>query len=203
MWFSDNIKNNYVFVKNMEELFERFKKIERYYKEKEIKCIKKGIFPVKKTEKGIWGVSDMIDMFNFFCKINLGKYSHFLDLGSGDGRIVLIASLFTKATGIEYDKELYEYSLMAKKNLGIENADFKNIDYTQEDISQYDIIFIYADHSLGKYFEDKIKNEFKGVMLVYGEVFTPQHLRKGRSYYSNMSKIISYHINEEERCLYE
>jgi len=66
------------------------------------------------------------------------------DLGSGDGKIAMIASLFTKAAGIEFDEELVKVSNQMKKKL---NLDVKFIqgDFMQSDISKYDVIFINPD----------------------------------------------------------
>ena len=51
------------------------------------------------TSKGYFGFSDVQTIFELFKKIKLEKYNRFLDLGSGNGCVVAIASLFTKATG--------------------------------------------------------------------------------------------------------
>ena len=73
---------------------------------------------VQDTEKGIFGAASLAICFELFKKIELNKYKSFLDLGCGDGRIVLLASLFTKATGIEFDKGLVEKGLKIK---GVKN----------------------------------------------------------------------------------
>ena len=40
------------------------------------------------------GPSGTQDIYDFFVKIKLERYKNFIDLGSGDGKVVLIASLF-------------------------------------------------------------------------------------------------------------
>ncbi len=92
--------------------------------------LKKGKIPYYETEKGVWGISVAEYLYEFFKQINLEKYKNFLDLGSGDGKVILIASLFTKATGIEYDKKLFEKSIKIrdklKLKLYINQVDFLN-----------------------------------------------------------------------------
>ncbi|MBI5390255.1 hypothetical protein HZB02_02100 [Candidatus Woesearchaeota archaeon] len=74
-----------------------------------------GKLPFRSTSKGFWGVSEIPVLFQLFQKIKLQNYNQFIDLGSGDGRAVLVASLFTHATGIECDEKLYRDSLMLKE----------------------------------------------------------------------------------------
>src|SRR3989338_6809376 len=101
--------------------------------------LKQGRLPLKETEKGFWGISACEEVYELFKKLELSKYKNFLDLGSGDGRVVLIASLFVKnSAGIEYDKELYNISLKIKEKLKIKNANFINGDYLEHDFGYYD-----------------------------------------------------------------
>ena len=63
-------------------------------------------------------------------KIKLQKHKRFLDLGSGDGKIALIASLFCKqAEGIEIDAFLHSKALEMQQKTGISNVIFHNKDF--------------------------------------------------------------------------
>ena len=84
--------------------------------------LKKGRLPMWSTEKGFWNSSITDDLYETFKKINLHKFKSFLDIGSGDGKVVLIASLFCKnAEGIEIDDFLHNkyYSHIAKHSQNI------------------------------------------------------------------------------------
>jgi hypothetical protein len=60
----------------------------------------------KVTSVGLWACSLLEEILDLFEQLDLGRYRHLADLGSGDGRVVLVGSLFTRATGIEADAEL-------------------------------------------------------------------------------------------------
>lgn len=68
------------------------------------------------------------------------------DLGSGDGRIVIMAAQKFKAdaTGIEMDKDLWKQSMDKIKQLGLEKrARIINGDIMQQDFSSADLITMY------------------------------------------------------------
>ena len=69
------------------------------------------------TSAGYWAASDPKFLFELFRKLRLGKCRKFLDLGSGDGVVVAVASLFTTAAGIEIDKALHNDALQIKNKL--------------------------------------------------------------------------------------
>ena len=68
------------------------------------------------------------------------------DLGSGDGRIVIMAARKYKAdaTGVELDDTLYKQSALRIKTLGLESrARIVHGDLLQQDYSSYDLLTIY------------------------------------------------------------
>ncbi len=72
----------------------------------------------------------------------------FLDLGSGDGRVVFLANLLgADAYGIEYEKELVEASLKAQGALSdlVEpgRVHFLKGDFFEFPWSEYDVIFYF------------------------------------------------------------
>jgi len=66
------------------------------------------------------------------------------DLGSGLGRLIMHACIKypISATGIEFSKERYKYSIELCKKLNITNASFINDDYFKCDITNATLIFI-------------------------------------------------------------
>lgn len=68
------------------------------------------------------------------------------DLGSGDGRIVIIAAqkFHANAVGVEMDKDLYRQSTEKIRKLGLErNARIVNGDLLQQNYSSADLITVY------------------------------------------------------------
>ena len=60
----------------------------------------------------------------------IGPHGKFIDLGSGDGKVVLLASNFAKkAVGIEWDSELHSIAVNLAGKLGAKNAEFINGDF--------------------------------------------------------------------------
>lgn len=168
---------------------DKFNQIKQAFLELE-NSLQKGKGLVYRTEKGIYGTTGMDRIFNFFKEINLQDYKHLLDLGSGDGRVVLIASLFTKATGIEYDAELNKIAIEIRDKLNLE-CDILTGDYMQHDFTQYDIVFINPDHDLSD-LSKKLRSELKGSLFIYNELFSPEGLRKGKKFWAGQIPVVSY-----------
>jgi SAM-dependent methyltransferase len=165
-------------------------RIKQQYTEFEQRLKQAGKPLVHRTAKGIYATTNMVNIFGFFKEINLQNYDHFLDLGCGDGRVVLIASLFTRATGIEYTEELIEIANTIKQNLNLK-ADFIREDYLHSDLTKYDIIFINPDHDF-KELDEKLHEELKGPLFVYNEIFAPSLLKKGKKFWYGSIPIIKF-----------
>jgi protein-L-isoaspartate O-methyltransferase len=68
------------------------------------------------------------------------------DLGSGDGRIVILAAqrFQANAVGVELDKDLYRQSMERIRKLGLEkSASIVNGDILKQDYSSADLITVY------------------------------------------------------------
>src|ERR1700691_2817890 len=103
------------------------------------------------------------------------------DLGSGDGRIVIMAARKYKAdaTGVELDDALYKQSAMRIKTLGLESrARIVHGDLLQQDYSSYDLLTIYllpvAIQKVTPIFEKQLK---KGARIVAHDLEFPQWTR--------------------------
>ncbi|MBD3310088.1 hypothetical protein GF351_02620 [Candidatus Woesearchaeota archaeon] len=138
--------------------------------------LSRGKLPAKDTGKGYWGTADPEEVFTLFQELKLQSYRSFLDLGSGDGKVVMIASLFTRAAGIEYDQELHEKAEEIRKRLSLK-AKLIRGDFFGHDLSKYDIIFIFPDKPMNRGLEKKLKKEFKGKLVHYGFHFHPRKLK--------------------------
>ena len=169
----------------------KFNRIKQSYKDLHLELLKKGKLTFRSTEKGYWGISVLDDVFELFKEINLQEHKSFIDIGSGDGRVVLAASLFTKATGIEFDKELYNWSVQLMKELSLSGT-FLNKDYFNEDLSKYDIIYSFPDKPMSRDIEPKLLKELKGKLVVYGAHFHPAQLKKIRTLEINGTYISIY-----------
>ena len=127
----------------------------------------------QKTEKGSFGPTDLIDInecFGIFIKPGMA----FLDLGSGDGRVIFLAALYgANATGIEYNETLYKISTEAAKELSkslkIKNINFIKGDYFAYDFSKYDIFYLFGENI--SELEKKLSREMKknSLLITYEE----------------------------------
>jgi hypothetical protein len=154
---------------------ESFRKIERFYEQYYYDMKIKGVSSHKQTEKGFWVPSASSEIFELFQRIHLQQFQHVVDLGSGDGKVALIASLFTKSTGVEWDEELVIRSKEIRNTLGFQNVWFEQGDFLQKDLSIHDVLFIHPDNPLGR-LERKIMKEFDGDLIVCGGLFLPERL---------------------------
>ncbi len=176
------------------------KKLERimdHYNEVQTMFLRNGSLLAKDTGIGYWGVSPIKDTFDFFKQIGLHRYGSFLDLGSGDGRVVLVASLFgVRAHGIEFDDELIDIGIKGRTRLGFpefSNTKFLQKDFMEHDLSMYDVIYISPDKPFFRTrLEKKLKNEFRGKFIVHGWEFHPESLTQKSVILVNGEKYIIY-----------
>lgn len=160
-----------------------FSKIKKEYNNFYRSLLQKGRLPMWSTEKGFWNASSSDEIYNAFKKIGLGKFKSFLDIGSGDGKVVLIASLFCKsAQGIEIDDLLHHKAVEIQEKIGIKNANFLNSDFFGHDFSKYSVLFLSPDSPLERGLEDKLLKEMKGKLLHHGHHFHPKSLKKESSF---------------------
>lgn len=160
-----------------------FKIIKKSYDEYINNLLKKGIFPVKDTGVGYWGATPATELFELFKNISLHHKRSFIDLGAGDGRAVLIASLFdVKSHGIEIDEELVDVAMQHRRNLSIphfKNTKFLQKNFHEHDLSEYEIIYISPDKPFFRdHLETKLEKELKGKLIVHGYEFLPRNLKK-------------------------
>jgi hypothetical protein len=151
-----------------------------------------GKLPLKDTGIGFWAISTADDLFHLFKSIHLKRFSHLLDLGSGDGKVSIIADIFTKSSGIEYDEELHDIALKMKHKTKSSCLLHKG-DYLHHNLSRYDFLFIHPDKRIIQ-LELKIKNEFKGTVAIYGNEYLPLTLPKKAAFYADTTPVHIYEL---------
>jgi hypothetical protein len=154
-----------------------FRKVEAAYQNFYQLLKSDGSLPYRSTELGMWATSDINAVYRAFRHFQLNRYNHLADLGSGDGRVVLIASLFTQATGFEIDEWLYQQSLEMLKSLKLTNARFLRQDFHQADLSAYDLLYLYPDKPFYD-LEEWLNITWSGHLLAHGPHFAPRHFKK-------------------------
>ena len=160
-----------------------FAEIKKEYDDFYRDLLRQGKLPLRETSKGFWGNAIADEIYEAFKKLKLHKFKSFIDLGSGDGKVVLIASLFCKrAVGIEIDPDLHKKALEIQRRLSIPNAIFYNNDFYAHSISEFDAVFIYPDQPMERGLENKLLRELNGKLLHYGHHFHPEQLNKEQSF---------------------
>lgn len=121
-----------------------------------------------KAAKGLFYPSLLEELIPAF-RAEIRPGQRFLDLGSGDGRVVFLAALLgAHATGIEYDGTLHRLAEQARDRLAhlvpTDRARLKQGDFFKEDFSRYDVLFYYWGHGsfLEKELLEKIAREMRG-----------------------------------------
>ena len=159
-------------------MHKQFVEIKKEYDDFYKSFLRKGKLPLWSTGTGFFGGVIADEVYEAFKKIKLDKNTSFIDLGSGDGKVVLIASLFCKrAVGIESDNALFKKSIDMQVKLNIPNAIFFNSNFYDHSISEFDIAFVYPDAPMYRGLEKKLLNELRGKLLHYGHHFHPQNLK--------------------------
>ena len=155
--------------------------------------LKNGKLPMWSTKKGFWNAAIADEVYNAFKTVKLEKFKNFLDIGSGDGKVVLIASLFCRnAEGIEIDKFLHGKAVEIKNKFEISNAFFHNKDFFLQDFSNYDALFLSPDAPLERGLENKLLREMNGKLIHYGHHFHPRFLKKETSFLVNGNLVSLY-----------
>lgn len=146
---------------------------------------------IYKTDVGLFGTSDIYILWKFFENLNLSPSDIFIDLGSGDGRVTLLAGCYCASIGIEYDKKLIEISKHHKEKLG---ADVKFIrgNFEELDVSRATVLFSFSDRFWTNVMVRKLQREFKGVLYVYQGVYLPEGIKKGPTLWVDQIPIIMY-----------
>ena len=170
-----------------------FAQIKKEYDDIYRNLLRSGRLPMWSTEKGFWNAAIADEVYEAFKRIRLSQFKNFLDIGSGDGKVVLIASLFCQnAEGVEIDNLLHNKALEIKNKFKINNAAFHNKDFFEHDFSKYDALFLAPDAPLERGIENKLLKEMGGKLIHYGHHFQPRFLRKEHSFLVNGTLVSLY-----------
>ncbi|MBI3035351.1 hypothetical protein HYY71_03435 [Candidatus Woesearchaeota archaeon] len=170
-----------------------FSQIKKEYDNFHRELLRKGKLPIWSTSKGFWNASISDEVYEAFKRIGLHKFKSFLDIGSGDGKVVLIASLFCEnAEGVEIDNFLHNKAIEMQGKFGIRNAVFHNKDFFEHDFSKYGVLFLAPDASLDRGLENKLLREMNGKLVHYGHHFQPRFLKKEDAFLVNGTLISVY-----------
>jgi len=147
--------------------------------------------PYRSTKLGMWATSAAEEVYRGFCHFQLDQYSHMADLGSGDGIVVAIASLFTEATGYEIDEWLYQKSIEFCHSLNLSKAAFLRTDFLRADLRGHDLLYLYPDKPFYE-LEERLLNTWSGHLLVNGHHFPPRFFRKIAECLPSVGRFVLY-----------
>ncbi|MBR9699597.1 class I SAM-dependent methyltransferase [Candidatus Woesearchaeota archaeon] len=155
-----------------------FDLIKETYQELHSSFLQKHPTLVKYLGENVWAPSLPKELYKIFKKYGSTE-KKFLDLGSGDGIVVMVAALFfNESHGVEVEKEFFDISLQMEKKLGLSNVRFIEEDFLKLSFSSYDVLFIAPDKEFSLRLEKKILDELDGILIVYSSIFQPKTLKK-------------------------
>ena len=99
----------------------------------------------------------------------------FIDLGSGDGRVVIeFARAGFDSTGIEFNPVLAWWSRFKIKQSGLKNAKIIRSNFWKMDLAGFDIVYIYQLTSVNALLSEKFKKELTpGALIISAGFFLP------------------------------
>jgi SAM-dependent methyltransferase len=132
-------------------------------------------------------VSSIEQIFDY---LNLGAEEKLVDLGCGDGRVVIIAAQRgMQATGIEANPALYRQSEIDAQEAGV-SATFIVDDLVNTDLTPYTVVYMYLGQPLCDAVLPNIKLMPAGCTIISGEYAYPNwtpiasYELEGRKYYA-------------------
>lgn len=170
----------------------RFSRIATYFHEKDLAMLRQGRLPMRRTQKGFWGSTNLFVLYTFFSRAGLARRRRFCDLGCGDGRVVLVASLFTRAEGVEWDAALCGEAREAAKSLGMDVRIVRG-DFTRVSLKGFDVFYSFPDNEFSEAFEEKLCRECPGgVLFVHDVLYRPKLLRRLRTVWVDQRPFYEY-----------
>lgn len=101
-----------------------------------------------------------------------------IDLGSGNGRVVFeFAKLGLVATGFEEKEDLVKISQEKMTESNLQNAQIIKADYWNQNISAFDIVYIYGIPAIMGKLEKKLLEELRKDVIIISNVYTFPHLK--------------------------
>jgi hypothetical protein len=147
------------------ERAERFQELTALFGEWHRRATAESGCHARPTSLGLWAPSTAHEVFAILEAVGAERCRSFADLGSGDGLVTCIASLFCPATGIECDPALVAKACELRDRLGLA-AEFICGDFLGQDLSRYDLLYVYPDMPLFT-LEKILAPRLQGRLVVY------------------------------------
>lgn len=147
------------------------------------------------TRTGLFIPSPLADIGQLFEEIGLGDYGSLADLGSGDGRVVHLASLFTPARGFESDPSLVAVARAQALDLGLRAASFRCGDFLETDLNPFEILYIYPDKPLTD-LAAKLGRSYRGRLLAYGPLSSTCDLKVLAEFRLNPGRAVLFQVGD-------
>lgn len=116
----------------------------------------------------------------FLKAANLKKGQYFLELGSGDGRVLRTAAIqygvFGK--GIDINPSLNWIANFLSKRSGLKNIEFRTENVKKTDFRKADVIYVFLMPKLIRTFQDRLLKESKKNVLVITHGFNMHSMDK-------------------------
>ncbi len=103
--------------------------------------------------------------------IDFSRYKNFIDIGSGDGRIMRWAAKnqFKKVAGVEYNPYLSLYSRL--RSLRFKNVKTINGNFHHQDYSDYDLVYMYIFSEHMDQLKDRLFSQLKPGSVIVTNTF--------------------------------
>ncbi len=118
-----------------------------------------------------------------FAGLKIRKGSRYLELGSGDGRVLrhIVQQYQLQGVGLELNPFLYCYSRLVLFWSGVQNITIKRVNFFDYSFSDADVIYCFLVPKLTKKVSQKIKAECQPGTLIISRGFSLDGLKKIKS----------------------
>ncbi len=175
-----------------------FARIESHYRERYRRLDLSGEGCYRLTCLGAWAASVPKHVYYFFRELGLERRQLLIDLGSGDGLVACIASLFTRVVGIEIDRCLCHTAKEAIGELGLgERVAVVCGDYLTQQIQRADCLYVYPDKPLNEL--ENLLNGWRGELLVAGPHFPMHSIEPVQKLTCSRDELVVYRMSETGR----
>jgi hypothetical protein len=169
----------------------RFAQIDAHYQDRYRQLQQRGEAPYRNTRLGAWAASIGANTFEFFSRIQLDNARLCIDLGSGDGIVVCIAGLFTRAVGIEIDPAFCSLARQAVQRLDLNGrVSILCADYRTQRIRAADCLYLYPDKPVAE--TAALLVGWQGRLVIAGAHFPPDHFVPVQRLDLNRDRLVVY-----------
>jgi len=176
----------------------RFAALESHYQGQYGRLEESGQGCYRLTPLGAWAASIPGHVYRFFRELHLEQQRLFIDLGSGDGLVACIAGLFTRAVGIEIDRQLCCRASRAIRELDLQ-ARVAVIcgDYRSHQVRRADCLYLYPDKPVADL--EALLAGWQGTLLVAGPHFPLQCFAPVKRLTIGRDQLVAYRAVKSEQ----